>query len=93
MEQLRYSLDEIARLGDELYERNVAPQVTAADAGRIVAIDVASGAYAIDPDQLTAAHQVLALNPGAQIWFRRVGSRYVHHLGGRAIPRRRAVHD
>jgi hypothetical protein len=83
----RHSLDEIARLGDELYERDVLPRMTAEDAGRIVAIDVDSGAYAVHPDQLAAAHQVLASKPEAQLWFRRVGSTYVHHFGGRSAPR------
>lgn len=87
MHKLPYPMDEIARLGDALYERDVLPRLTDADTGHIVAIDVESGAYAIDPDQLAAAHRVLAEKPGAQIWFRRVGFAYVHHFGGRSIPR------
>ena len=83
---LRYTVDEIARLGDDLYERNVLPRMTADDRGRFVAIDVQSGVFEIDADQLTAAHRVLAHSPGAQIWFRRIGSDHVHRLGGRFRP-------
>lgn len=93
MSNLRYPPDEIARLGDEFYERLIVPRITDADTGHIVAIDVESGAYAIDPDQLTAADRVLARNPGAQIWFRRVGFGYVHRLGGMTRPRSAVRHD
>jgi hypothetical protein len=80
MVKLRHSLDEIARLGDALYEREVLPTVTDGDAGRYVAIDVDTGAFAVDADQLAAADPVLARNPSAQIWFRRVGRAYVHRF-------------
>lgn len=87
MSNLRYPREEIARLGDELYDRDIAPRITAAETGHIVAIDVESGVYAIDSDLLTAAHRVLAEKPEAQIWFRRVGFAYVHRLGGIALLR------
>jgi hypothetical protein len=75
MVKLRHSLDEIARLGDALYEHDVLPTVTDGDARRYVAIDVDT-----DADQLAAADRVLARNPSAQIWFRRVGRSYVHRF-------------
>lgn len=34
-------------MGDEIYERDLLPRVTAQDTGRIVAIDVEPGVYAI----------------------------------------------
>lgn len=85
MSNLRYPREEIARLGDELYDREIVPRITDADTGQIVAIDVESGVYAIDPDLLAAAHRVLAEKPEAQIWFRRVGFAYVHRFGGIAL--------
>lgn len=87
MLELPFDLDELARLGDELYERDILPRVTAADMGRIVAIDVESGSYAIDADQLVAADRVLERNPEAVLWFRRVGADYVHHFGGTSLLR------
>jgi hypothetical protein len=87
MLELPFDPDEFARLGDEFYGREVLPRVTAADTGRIVAIDPQSGTYAIDADQLTAADRVLEQHPGAYLWFRRVGFDYVHRLGHRVQPR------
>jgi 3-methyladenine DNA glycosylase Mpg len=92
MSGLRYAPEEIARLGEALFERDVLPRINGQDRNDIVAIDIESGTYVIDSDQLSAAHQLRARNPEAQIWFRRVGSRYVHRMGG--IPRvRPEAHD
>jgi hypothetical protein len=93
MSGLRYSLDEIARLGESRFEREVLPRIGGEDDNDIVAIDIESGAYAIDRDQLVAADRLLAQNPDAQIWFRRVGSPYVHRFGGFSRVRPVAGHD
>lgn len=77
----RFPLDELARMGDEIYERDILPRVTAQDTGRIVAIDVETGAYAIHEDKLAAIHHVLDTRPSAQIWVKRVGFSYVERFG------------
>lgn len=43
--QPRYDPEEHARRGDDIYERSVRPQVEAGNRGRIVAIDIDSGAF------------------------------------------------
>jgi hypothetical protein len=50
MLKLPFDPNEVARLGDEVYDRDVLPCVTAADEGCIVAIDVGTGAFAIHAD-------------------------------------------
>ncbi|MGI9175844.1 MAG: hypothetical protein ACR2GR_11055 [Rhodothermales bacterium] len=79
-----YSKDEFARRGDRIYERSVEPHLSAEDDGKFVAIDVGSGAYAIDADERKASDLLRARKPQAQIWLRRVGSRYVRRFGGHA---------
>jgi hypothetical protein len=86
MSRLRHSLDELARLGDELYDREVLPRITEVQRGMYVAIDVDTGAFAVNVNQLAAADQVRMQNPEAQLWFRRVGLHYVHRIGGRGLP-------
>jgi hypothetical protein len=83
----RYPLDELARMGDAIYERDILPRMTAEDTGRIVAIDVDTGTYAIDSHLLAAADRIAASKPDAQLWFRRVGSTFVHRLGHRTAVR------
>ena len=82
--QPRYSKDEFAQRGDEIFERAVRPQLKAEDEGKFVVIDIETGAYEIDTDELSASDRLLASHPNAQTWLRRVGSRYVRRFGPRA---------
>jgi hypothetical protein len=79
----RYSKEEFARRGDAIYESDVRPQLKDDDKGKFAAIDVESGMYEIDPDELKAGNRLRARIPEAQIWMVRVGSRSVHRIGGR----------
>jgi len=77
---------DIGQRGDALYYRHVKPNVTPADHGRFVAIDIETGAYEMDADELAAVRRVRERRPGALVWITRVGSRYAHRLGaGHAI--------
>jgi hypothetical protein len=79
----RYSKEEFARRGDAIYEKHIRPVLTSADKGKFVAIDIESGEYAIDADELKACRKLRARIPDAQIWMVRVGYRSVHRFGGR----------
>jgi hypothetical protein len=86
--QPRYSKEEFARRGDEIYERVLRPIVEKGNEGRFVAIDIETGAYEIDADELSASDRLLARVPDAQIWLRRIGSRYAHRFGFYPLPTR-----
>ena len=80
------SKEETARLGDEIYERDVRPQVEDAHYGEYVAIDVDSGAWALADDLLAAADLLRTQHPQAvDVWLVRIGYRAVHHFGGRPL--------
>jgi hypothetical protein len=79
--QLRYSKEEFARRGNEIYESQVRPQVEEGNHGKIVAIDIETGAFELAKDSLTASDRLLAQHPDAQIWFVRIGHRAVHRIG------------
>jgi hypothetical protein len=83
----RYSKEEFARRGDALYEKEVRPQLKPDDEGKFAAVDIESGMFALDADELKAGNKLLKRVPDAQIWMVRVGYRGVHSFGGRA-PRR-----
>ena len=75
--------DETARLGDQIYERDIRSQVEADHHGEYVAIDVDSGSWAISDDLRAAAKRLRTLSPGAvDVWLLRVGYRALHHFGG-----------
>jgi hypothetical protein len=81
--QPRYSKEEFARRGDELYETQVRPQVEADNHGKIVAIDLETGAFEVDASEIVACDRLEARQPDAQIWIVRIGSRHVRRFGGR----------
>lgn len=77
----RFTKEEHARLGTEIYEQRVRPQVETGNHGKIVAIDVETGEFELADRTLTAAERLLARCPDAQIWFVRIGHRGVHRFG------------
>lgn len=84
-QQPRYSAEETARRGDEIYERTIRAQVETEHHGKVVAIDVETGAYAVDENALSAAQRLRAQRPDAEIWFVRIGHRVLHRIGARPL--------
>ncbi len=80
--QPRYSKEEHARRGRELYDQQVRPEVEAGNHGKIVAIDIETGACELADDGLTASQRLLARMPDAQIWCELIGYPAVHHFTG-----------
>jgi 23S rRNA maturation mini-RNase III len=78
-----YSKAEFARRGDAIYENYVRPHLKPADEGKFAAIDIESGMYELDRDELKAGNRLRARLPEAQIWMVRVGQRSVHRIGRR----------
>ena len=87
-ERGRRPKEEIARLGDEIYERNIRRKVEAEHDGEFLAIDVDSGNWAMGESELAASDSLRAKCPDAiDVWLLRVGYRAVASIGGGA-PRR-----
>ena len=68
------TLDELASLGQEIFDRHVRPSLRPVDDGKFVAIDVETGAYEIDEDDYTAVIRLRSRQPEADIWLMRAGS-------------------
>jgi hypothetical protein len=79
--QPRYSKEEFARRGDAIYTQEIGPKIEATHQGQIVAIDIESGDWEIDVDEMAASRRLLARRPDAQIWAVRVGSPYLRRFG------------
>ena len=84
----RRPAEEIARLGDEIYERDIRREVETDHHGQVVAIDIDSRCWAIG-DTLTAARDRLrAERPDAvNVLFERVGSRAIDRFGAGLLRR------
>jgi hypothetical protein len=81
MRQPRYGKEDHAQRGTTIYEQQIRTLVEADNQGKIVAIDVDTGAFEVAEDTLSAAERLLARCPDAQIWFVRIGHRGVHRFG------------
>jgi len=79
--QPRYSKEEFARRGDAIYENELRSVLETGNEGKFVAIDIETGTYEVDDEELAASDRLLARVPNAQIWLRRIGSRYARHFG------------
>jgi hypothetical protein len=64
--QPRYSKEEFARRGDEIYESQVRQQVEEGNHSKIVAIDIETGAFEVADEILTAADRLFERLPDAQ---------------------------
>ena len=82
IQQPRYSAEETARRGDALYDQQIRAQVEAGNEGKILAIDIETGAYVVEATVVAAAHRLRAQYPEAEIWFVRIGHRALHRIGG-----------
>jgi hypothetical protein len=81
--QPRYSKEEFARRGDEIYESQVLPQLKEGNQVKIVAIDIETGDFEVDKSEVVACNRLEARHPDAQVWIIRIGSRHVRRFGGR----------
>jgi hypothetical protein len=81
MRQPRYSNEEFARRGEEIYERDILPHLKSDDDGKFVLIDIETGDYELDADEMAGSDRLFARRPDAQVWFRRVGSRPTRRFG------------
>lgn len=77
--------DEIARLGKEIYQRDIQRQVEADHVGEVVAIDVDSGDYALGNNAIAASEGLRNRSPDAQVWLMRVGHRTLYNFGGGSL--------
>jgi hypothetical protein len=81
----RYSKEEFARRGDDIYEKEIRPKLTAKDVGKFLAIDIETGRYEIAADEMKAGDKLRRRLPEAQIWMVRVGYTSTRRFGGRQL--------
>ncbi len=85
--------EEVARRGNELFEKRVKPHIDdpEAHARKFVAIDIETGDYEVSESEhhaLEATRRLLERRPEAKgrLWFRRVGSSTSHRIRSRFRP-------
>src|SRR5947208_5711066 len=81
----RYSKEEFARRGDALVESKVRPQLTPADEDKFVAIDIETGEYELDKNEMKAVDRLRKRLADPQIWLVHVMFGYLHRFGGHGV--------
>ena len=79
----KYTPEEHARRGTEIYQRVVRPIVETEYRDKIVAIDIETENFEIGENTLDACRNLFRRVPDAQIWCVRVGHDAVYRFGGR----------
>jgi hypothetical protein len=77
-----YSKEEFHRRAQEIYRERILPTLKPEDKGLYVAIDIDSGDFEIDGDEIAACKRLEAKFPNPQTWVERVGFRASRHFGG-----------
>jgi hypothetical protein len=81
----RYSKEEFAQRGDELYETQIRSRVEEGNYGKIVAIDIETGVFEVADDTIAATDRLYERVPDAQPWVIRIGHRTVYRFGSRSL--------
>ena len=85
MSHTQYTNEEIARLGEELYRRDIRDAVLPHHKGEILVLDILSGDYELDSDDCMAEKALRARRPDGVFYGLRVGYTSAFTLSGRMI--------
>jgi hypothetical protein len=83
----RYSDEEFRTRGEAIFARDIEQHVRAKNPRDFVLIDIETGDYEVDADDMAAEDRLLARRPDAQVWMRRVGSPHAYRFGFRPLRR------
>lgn len=88
MPTLQDTGDEVVRRGQEIYEREIRPKVEASNQGKFLVINIETGEYEMDADDLAAAKRAKARFGKAALFTMRIGHSAAYRLGFRAQGKR-----
>ena len=72
----------VAARGEQIYEREIRAKVETQFPGQFVVLDIATGDFETDADDLAATKRMLAKHPDAVLYGLRVGHPAAYRLGG-----------
>ncbi len=83
MSYAHYTAEEVAVRGEALYEQGIRAHVEAPHKGKFLVVDIETGDYEIDADDLAATKRALAKRSDAVLYGLRIGYPTAYRLGGR----------
>jgi len=82
MPYAKYSPEEVESRGEAIYERQLRTALEHTEKGTYVVIDIETGEYEIDNDDLQATKRALSKRPDAVLYGLRIGYPTSYTLGG-----------
>ncbi|MBC8873698.1 MAG: hypothetical protein H8E44_30030 [Planctomycetes bacterium] len=82
MPYANYSLEEVESRGEEVCEQQIRQDVEVGNKGKFVVIDIETGEYEVDDDDLQAPKRALAKRSDAVLYGLRIGYPAAYTLGG-----------
>ena len=77
----KYTPQEVSSQGEAIYKQQIRDKVEAEDKGKFLVINIETGEYEIDPDDLAATKRLLAKHPDAVLYGLRIGFPTAYRIG------------
>jgi hypothetical protein len=85
VQKQHYTNEEIGRIGEEIYRRAIRDKVMPQNKGKFLVLDIESGDYEVDSDDLTAEEILRARRPNGVLYGMRIGYTSAYTLAGRMM--------
>jgi hypothetical protein len=85
MPQTQYTNEELGRIAEEMYRRDIRDKVMPQHKGKFLILDIKSGDYEIDEDDLRAEDRLRARRPDGVFYGFRIGYTTAYTLAGSMV--------
>ena len=83
--QTHYSREEIGRIGEEIYHRDIRAHVLPQHKGEFLVLDIETGDYEVGTDDLQTEKRLRARQPNGVLYGLRIGYTSAYTLAGRMV--------
>jgi hypothetical protein len=84
-QQARYSAEEVGRIGENIYQRDIRPHVMPQHKGEFLVLDIETGDYEVGTDDLPTEKRLRARRPNGVLYGMRIGYTSAYTLAGRMV--------
>ena len=85
VQKSQHTSEEIGRIGEDIYRRDIRSHVLPEHKGKFLVLDIESGDYEIDNDDMSAEEILRARRPNGVLYGLRIGYTSAYTLAGRMI--------
>jgi len=82
MPYTNYTSKEVASRGEAIYKREIRDKVESKHKGKFLVIDIETGEYEMNVDDLVATKRLLAKHPSAVVYGLQIGFPTAYRIGG-----------